>query len=293
MRNQRTWAEIVGESINAVLLLLLAITMIFPFYYILVVSFAPYSEYVQSDLLLWPKQWVMDSYHFILGSKEFIRSIGVTLYVTGLGSLVNLAMTATMAYALSRNIAGQKLMLMLVLFSFLFGAGLIPTYLVVKNTGLIDSFWSLILPVAINPFNLIVMRQFFLGIPSEMSEAAHIDGANELQIFRSIILPLSKPALAAFGLFYAVNHWNTYFSAILYLNDPSKWTVQVVLRQLVVLNDASALTSAARDFLDGSSPPAETIGMAAIIVATLPILLVYPFLQKHFAKGVMLGSVKG
>jgi putative aldouronate transport system permease protein len=181
----------------------------------------------------------------------------------------------------------------LILFSFLFGAGLIPTYLVVKSTGLIDSYWSLILPVAINPFNLIVMRQFFLSIPSELNEAALIDGANDLQIFSRIILPLSKPALATFGLFYAVNHWNTYFTAILYLNNPAKWTVQVVLRQIVVLNDASALTNAARDFIDGHRPPPETIGMAAIIIATIPILIVYPFLQKHFAKGVMLGAVKG
>jgi len=293
MPNHRTVAERAGEAFNMLLLVAIAAAMMFPFYYIVAISFATYGEYVQSELLLWPKKWVLESYAFIFGSKEFIRSIGVTVYVTVVGSIVNLAMTATMAYALSRRILGQKWFLLLVLFAFLFGAGLIPTYLVVKSTGLIDTYWALIVPIAISPFNLIVMREFFLGIPAELHEAAVIDGANDLRIFTRIIVPLSKPALAAFGLFYAVGHWNTYFSAILYLNNPAKWTVQVVLRQLVVLNDASALTNTAREFAGGHRPPPETIGMAAIVVATLPILLLYPFLQKHFAKGVMLGSVKG
>jgi putative aldouronate transport system permease protein len=172
---------------------------------------------------------------------------------------------------------------------------MIPTYLIVKATGLINSYWALIIPGAINSFNLIVIRQFFLNIPSELNEAALIDGANDLQIFSKIVVPLSKPAFAAFGLFYAVGHWNTYFAAILYLNDPSKWTVQVILRQIVILNDTTnSLASAARDAArQANQPPGETIGMAAILLATLPILILYPFLQKHFAKGVMLGSVKG
>ncbi|MNI45588.1 Lactose transport system permease protein LacG [compost metagenome] len=200
-----------------------------------------------------------------------------------------------MAYAITRNIWGEKVYLLLVLFTFIFNAGMIPTYLMVQATGLINSYWALIIPGAINSFNLIVMRQFFLNIPSELNEAALIDGANDMQIFTKIVVPLSKPAFATFGLFYAVAHWNTYFTAILYLNDPAKWTVQVILRQIVVLNDpTNSLASAARDAArSGQLPPAETIGMAAILLATFPILIVYPFLQKHFAKGVMLGSVKG
>ncbi|QHT59402.1 carbohydrate ABC transporter permease [Paenibacillus lycopersici] len=292
---KRTLSERAADIINVILLLLLAFVMVFPFYYITAVSFSSYEEFVQTELLLFPKHWVLDAYRFIFDSKEFIRSIGVTVYITIVGSVVSLFLTATMAFAMTRRLWGQRFYLFLVLFTFIFGAGMIPTYLIVKATGLIDSYWSLIIPDAISSFNLIVMRQFFLSIPEELNEAAVIDGANDLQIFARIILPLSKPALAAFGLFYAVGQWNTYFNAILYLNDPAKWTVQVILRQIVILDDATnTLASAARDAAQSAHlPPPETIGMAAIILATVPILIVYPFLQKHFAKGVMLGSVKG
>ncbi|QHW31427.1 carbohydrate ABC transporter permease [Paenibacillus rhizovicinus] len=292
---KRTLSDRIADGINLFLLLLLAFVMIFPFYYIIAVSFSSYEEYVNTELLLFPKTWVLDAYRFIFDSKEFIRSIGVTVYITIVGSVVSLLLTSTMAFALTRRLWGQRFYLFLVLFTFIFGAGMIPTYLIVKATGLIDSYWSLIIPDAIGSFNLIVMRQFFLSIPEELNEAAVIDGANDLQIFTRIILPLSKPALAAFGLFYAVSQWNTYFTAILYLNDPAKWTVQVILRQIVILDDATnTLASAARDAAQSAHlPPPETIGMAAIILATVPILIVYPFLQKHFAKGVMLGSVKG
>ncbi len=295
MYNKKSISERLADIANIVMLGLLGLLMLFPFYYIFAVSFTSYEEYARSELILWPERWVTDAYTYILKSKEFIHSIGVTVYVTIVGSLVNLVLTATMAYAITRNIWGQKVYLILVLFTFIFSAGMIPTYLIVKATGLIDSYWALIIPGAINSFNLIVIRQFFLNIPSELNEAALIDGANDLQIFSRVVVPLSKPAFAAFGLFYAVGHWNTYFSAILYLNDPSKWTVQVILRQIVILNDTTnSLASAARDAARSAHlPPGETIGMAAILLATLPILIVYPFLQKHFAKGVMLGSVKG
>lgn len=295
MLNHRSRSERATDMLNVGVLAILAILMLFPFYYIFAVSFTSFKEYATSELIIFPKRWVTDAYTYILNSHEFIRSIGVTIGITVVGCLANLIFTATMAYAMTRNIWGQKTFLFLVLFTFVFHAGLIPTYLIVKATGLIDSYWSLILPTVINPFNLIVIRQFFLNIPSELNEAALIDGANDLQIFTKIIIPLSKPAFAAFGLFYAVTQWNTYFAAILYLNDSTKWTVQVVLRQIVILEDTqNTLASAARDAARlAEIPPSETIGMAAILLSTLPILIVYPFLQKHFAKGVMLGSVKG
>ncbi|WP_420489119.1 carbohydrate ABC transporter permease [Neobacillus vireti] len=290
MKSRKTSEKIV-DSLNIVLLTLIALSMLFPFYYMFVVSFATYEEFVKTDLLLFPKTWVLDAYEYILGSKEFIRSLGVTIYVTVVGTFVSLLLTAMMAYALSRNILGQKIYVVLVLFTFVFGAGMIPTYMIVQATGLMDSLWSLIIPGAISSFNLIVMRQFFMSLPMDLTEAAIIDGANDLQIFTKIILPLSKPALAAFGLFYAVGIWNSYFTALLYISDPAKWTVQVVLRQLVILNQGNLLDTGMQASMD-NPPPAETVGMAAILVATIPILIVYPFLQKHFAKGVMLGSVK-
>ncbi|CAM4175490.1 carbohydrate ABC transporter permease [Lederbergia lenta] len=291
MLNKQTKSEKIVDKLNMLILALIALTMLFPFYYMFAVSFATYEEFVQSDLLLFPKKWVLDAYSYILGSKEFVRSLGVSIYITVVGTFVSLLLTAMMGYALSRKILGQKIYLFLVLFTFVFGAGMIPTYMVVQATGLMDSLWALIIPTAISSFNLIVMRQFFVNLPEDLTEAAIIDGANDLQIFARIILPLSKPALAAFGLFYAVGIWNSYFTALLYLSDPAKWTVQVVLRQLVILNQGNMLDIRAQMGMD-NPPPAETIGMAAILIATVPILIVYPFLQKHFAKGVMLGSVK-
>jgi putative aldouronate transport system permease protein len=279
------------NGVNILLLVIIAATMIFPFLYIFAVSFSSLSDFLENDLLLWPKEWVTDAYTFILGSDQFIRSIFVTIYITVVGTFVNLFFTSTMAYALTRGIYGQRTILFLVLFTMLFSAGMIPTYMIVKATGLLNTWWALIIPVAISPFNLIIMRQFFLGIPEELKEAAIIDGANDIQIFTKVILPLSKPALAAFGLFYAVSHWNSYFTGVLYLSDPAKWPIQVILRQIVIVNEPNAALGA-HEMME-SLPPPETVQMAAILLATIPILIVYPFLQKHFAKGVMLGSVKG
>ncbi|TNJ62872.1 carbohydrate ABC transporter permease [Paenibacillus hemerocallicola] len=280
------------DVFNYTLLAVIALLMLFPFLYVIAVSFSSYTDYMQSDFMLIPKEWVLDAYRFIFASKSFLRSLWVTVLITVAGTLVNLAFTASLAYVLARPVFGRKPVTFLVLFTMLFNAGMIPTYLVVKGTGLLDSVWALILPVAIAPFYLIVMRQFFESIPSELHEAATIDGANDLQSFWRIILPLSKPSLAAFGLFYAVMHWNNYFSAILYMNDQRWWPIQVILRQIVVVNEAQNTLAGGQILLE-NAPPAETIQMAAILVATVPILIVYPFLQKHFAKGVMLGSVKG
>ncbi|KKO54864.1 carbohydrate ABC transporter permease [Paenibacillus sp. DMB20] len=280
------------DAVNIIILLLVSLMMLLPFLYVVSVSLSSYTEYMNRDFYLIPKSIDFKAYAFIFNSGSFIRSIFVTVFVTLLGTFVNLLLTSTLAYTLSYKVFGQRTVLFMVLFTMMFSAGMIPTYLVVKETGLLNSIWSLILPVAVTPFNLIVMRQFFMSIPGELSEAAKIDGSNDLQTFLRIILPLSKPSLAAFGLFYAVYHWNNYFSAILYLNDPALWPIQVILRQIVVVNEALSTLGNGQILLE-NAPPAETVQMAAIIVATVPILIVYPFLQKHFAKGVMLGSVKG
>ncbi|MCH6268982.1 MULTISPECIES: carbohydrate ABC transporter permease [Neobacillus] len=290
--DRNTLSSKIFDKMNALLLVLIALTMVFPFFYVFSVSFSSVSDFLENDFLLWPKEWVTDAYEYILSSDRFLHSLLVTIYITVVGTAVNLIFTATMGYALTRSVIGQRAILMMVIFTLLFSAGMIPTYMIVKATGLINSLWALIIPVAISPFNLIIMRQFFLSIPDELKEAAIIDGANEIQIFSKIILPLSKPSLAAFGLFYAVGHWNSYFTGVLYLSDPAKWPIQVILRQIVIVNEPNAALGANEMMLE-TLPPPVTIQMAAILLATLPILVVYPFLQKHFAKGVMLGSVKG
>ncbi|WP_127592871.1 carbohydrate ABC transporter permease [Paenibacillus lautus] len=289
---QKSIADRLFSGVNISLLLVISAVMLFPFVYLFSVSFSSFEDFLGSKLLLWPSKWTTDAYEYIWASRTFRQALLNTSLVTVLGTIVNLFFTATMAYALSRPIVGQRTVMFMVVFALLFSAGMIPTYLVVQETGLLDSIWSLILPVAIAPFNLIVIRQFFMNIPSDMIEAGIVDGTNDLQIFGRIILPLSKPALAAFSLFYAVTHWNNYFAPILYINDPAKWTIQVVLRQIVVVGETTGTLGGDNMFLDNPPPP-ETIQMAAILMATLPILIVYPFLQKHFAKGVMLGAVKG
>lgn len=289
---QKSIADRLFNGVNISLLLVISAVMLFPFVYLFSVSFSSFEDFLGSKLLLWPSKWTTDAYEYIWASRTFRQALLNTSVVTVLGTLVNLFFTATMAYALSRPIVGQRTVMFMVVFALLFSAGMIPTYLVVQETGLLDSIWSLILPMAIAPFNLIVIRQFFMNIPSDMIEAGIVDGANDLQIFGRIIVPLSKPALAAFSLFYAVTHWNNYFAPILYINDPSKWTIQVVLRQIVVVGETTGTLGGDNMFLENPPPP-ETIQMAAILMATLPILIVYPFLQKHFAKGVMLGAVKG
>ncbi|MGE7826778.1 carbohydrate ABC transporter permease [Paenibacillus sp. NPDC093718] len=289
---QKSIADRLFNGVNISLLLVISAVMLFPFVYLFSVSFSSFEDFLGSKLLLWPSKWTTDAYEYIWASRTFRQALLNTSMVTVLGTIVNLFFTATMAYALSRPIVGQRTVMFMVVFALLFSAGMIPTYLVVQETGLLNSIWSLILPVAIAPFNLIVIRQFFMNIPSDMIEAGIVDGANDLQIFGRIILPLSKPALAAFSLFYAVTHWNNYFAPILYINDPAKWTIQVVLRQIVVVGETTGTLGGDNMFLENPPPP-ETIQMAAILMATLPILIVYPFLQKHFAKGVMLGAVKG
>lgn len=290
---KRSMADKLVDGLNIILLTITAGLMLLPFVHIFSVSFSSLEDVLQKVFILWPTHWASDSYKAILSSEPFIRSIFVTIYITVIGTAVSLFLSATMAYGLTRKVLGQRVILLMVIFTILFNAGMIPVYLVVKETGLMNSIWALIIPSAVSSFNLIVIRQFFLGIPSELSEAALIDGASEIRTFWSIILPLSKPALATFGLFYAVGHWNKYFEGILYLNDASKWPIQVVLRQIVIMNEATSTLGSDVMLQLENQPPPVTIQMAAILVATLPILLVYPFLQKHFAKGVMMGSVKG
>jgi putative aldouronate transport system permease protein len=221
------------------------------------------------------------------------RALLVSIVITLGGTLISLAGSTMLAYALSRSGSfGQRPMLLIVLFSILFSPGLIPNYLVVKEFGLLDSLLALMLPTAINGFNVIVLRSFFMGIPDSVLDSARIDGAGDFRIFWSIVLPLSRAVLAVIGLFYAVGYWNAFFNAMLYINDTAKWPLQLVLRTYVINNtelSGGDLGGASADQL----PPQESIQMAILVVSLVPILIVYPFLQRHFAKGMLTGAVKG
>ena len=268
---------------------LLAIVMTFPFIYILAVSFSSFNDVAGKGLVLIPAHPTLDAYEYVLASGVVTRAVGVSLFVTVVGTLINLIMTVTMAYGLSRRgVPGRGFILGLVAFTILFAPGIIPKYLVVKQLGLIDNLWALILPGAISAFNLVVMRNAFMAIPEELIESARLDGANDLRILWNFVIPLSGAVIAAIGLFYGVDHWNSFFDATLYINDPSKWPVQLVLRQFVLQG------AAIQDVVVNQVPPPSiTIQMAVVVLATIPILVVYPFLQKYFTKGVLTGSING
>jgi putative aldouronate transport system permease protein len=279
----------VFDVFNVVLLIAIAIVALVPFVYVLAGSFATEAELATRSFFLWPETFSLDAYEAIFTSPAFVRALITTIAVTAVGTLVQLMLTATMAYPLSKaNLPGGRLILSLIVFTMVFGGGMIPTFLVVKDLGLLNNYWALILPMAINPFSLIIIKNFFQQLPAELEESAKIDGANELQTLWSIVLPLSKPVLATFALFYAVGIWNDFMSPLLYLNDNSMWTLQMFLRQVTVATDLSVVEQDPTQL-----PPAQGIKFAVIIVATLPIVLFYPFLQKHFAKGMLIGSVKG
>jgi putative aldouronate transport system permease protein len=272
-----------------VLLTGVGLVAILPFVYVLAGSFATELEITTRPFFVWPNEFTTTSYESILSSDVIVRAFVTTVVVTFVGTLVQLALTVTMAYPLSKvDLPGRRTLLSLVIFTMVFSAGMIPTFLVVKDLGLLDSYWSLILPMAINPFSLIIIKNFFQQLPNELEESAKIDGANELQVLRHVVLPLSKPVLATFALFYAVGIWNDYLSPLLYLSDTGKWTLQMILRQV------TAAASLSSDELNSDvPPPAQGIKFAVVIIATIPVLLAYPFLQKHFAKGMLIGSVKG
>lgn len=279
------------DVFNYLFLGLLALIMLLPFLYILAGSFATEAEITARPFFIWPKEFTIASFEFIFSTPTFIRSLIVTIGVTIIGTLVQLLFTFTMAYPLSRRrLGGRNFFLNLVIFAMLFSGGMIPTFLVVKSLGLLNSYWALILPAAISPFNLMIIKNFFQELPVELEESARIDGCSDIVIFWKIILPLSTPTIATFALFYAVGIWNDFMSGLLYISDSAKWPIQLLLRQITMAsNGLSALGTMDPNYI----PPEQGVKFAVIVVATLPILLFYPFLQKHFTKGLLVGSVKG
>ncbi len=289
------WMEEPGpitRFLKFVTLAFIVIVMLFPIVYVVSMSFSSAQDAMRGGLVLWPKNPSLDAYRAILRGGVVTRALQISLMLTLLGTAAQMLFTTTMAYGLSRtSVIGSKPVLYIVLGAMIFSPGMIPSYLLVKELGLINTYYALIIPGLISAWNLINVRNFFMNLPPELLDAAKVDGANDLQIFVQIVLPLSKAVLAVIALFYGVVIWNNFFNAILYLNDSSKWPIQLVLRQYVLMG--SNLTSA-NEFRAGQAPPPPaTIKMAIMVVATVPILLVYPFLQRYFTKGVLTGSIKG
>ncbi|WP_456287463.1 carbohydrate ABC transporter permease [Paenibacillus sp. AK002] len=280
------------DWVNYSLITMFSVACLFPFLYVFSVSFTDPEVYVPLKFYLFPEQWSLESYKYILSTNSFMNAFKSTVFITVVGTALNIVVSFTMAYALTkRSMPGNRWVMGLVIFTLVFSPGIVPNYLLVKELGLLNSYWSMIWPGLTNAWSLIVIKSFLDSLPSELEDSAKMDGCSDMGVFLRMIIPLSMPAIATFTLFFAVGHWNAYFNALIYLSDSSKWTLQLLIKTLVIDSNSVAVAQAGAS--DENVVPQETIRMASIVLAMVPILVVYPFLQKHFAKGVMLGSIKG
>ena len=292
VRNESV-ASRIFDVFNALFLIGFAMITTLPFVYIIAGSFASQAEITARGFFLIPMEPRLEAYEYIMASRLLPRAMYISVVMTVVGTFVSMLLTITFAYPLSKKyLPGRNVMLSLVVFTMLFSGGMIPTFLTVRALGLLNNFWALILPQAISVWNLIVLKNFFQGIPEELEDAARIDGASDLRVFVKIVLPLSTAAIATFSLFYAVGYWNSFRPALLYLPGATDlWPLQLVLRNIVLMaGGVIADVVVDPEFIQ---PPPDSIRNAVIVFATVPILLVYPFIQKHFTKGVMIGAIKG
>jgi putative aldouronate transport system permease protein len=249
----------------------------------------------QSPLMLLPQAPTLDAYRYIFTTPTLMHSFGISVFATVVGTACNLTFTVSAAYALSKvYLPGYRLLMWIVIVPMLISAGLIPTYLLIRDLHLIDNIWVLVFVGLVSPFNLVLMRNFFWSLPPELEESALLDGASPWQVLWHIVLPLSKPVIATVGLFYAAAHWNDFFTGLIYINDSSNWPLQVVLRSIVINQNMMNMgsTSSAQSDITQLQVSPENIKAATIIFALIPILIVYPFIQRYFVKGILLGAVK-
>jgi putative aldouronate transport system permease protein len=295
MSTRPPWAgkpKPVALALKGLALFLISAVVIFPFLTVVSTSLATRQQIDQNGgYVLWPTRISFDAYTQIFDGTQVTRSIVISIGVTAAGTAFSLVCTVLAAYGLSRRGSlFQRGLLSYVLITLLFGPGMIPVYLMVKQLGMLNTYWALIIPGAVSAFNVVIVRGFIQGIPKELFDAARMDGAGEWRILWSIVLPLSRAVVAVVGLFLAVGYWNNYFSPLLYLNDTEMWPLQLVMRSFVLQNN---VTSTATHIPGQVAPPAQSIQMALVVIAVIPILCVYPFLTKHMSKGMLTGAVKG
>lgn len=286
-------------AFNYLFLALALLIVAYPVIYMISASVSSPKFVASGEMWLWPKGITLEGYERVFRDPRIWSGYGNTILYTVVGTMVNLAVTLPAAYALSRrDLSGRNLFMAFFMVTMFFSGGLVPTYLLVKGLGLVNSMWALILPGATSIWNLIVCRTYFqTAIPKELQEAAEMDGCSDFRLFFRIILPLSTSIIAVMALFYGVGHWNNYFSAMIYLSNDAKYPLQLILRQILVLQEMSSQTgafdSSTASALNSRAEVAALVKYAVIIVSTLPVIAVYPFLQRYFVQGVMIGSVKG
>ncbi|WP_257208674.1 carbohydrate ABC transporter permease [Bacillus sp. AFS031507] len=285
----------VFDIINFFLVAIILLLVVYPLYFIVIASISDPNMIYEGKVWLLPKELTLEGYQRIFGDSKIWLGYKNSIMYTVVGTIVNVSFTLMAAYALSRkDLYGRNVIMFLFLMTMFFSGGLIPTYLVVKNLGLLNTMWALILPKAVAVWNVIVAKTFFeSSIPGELLEAAKIDGCSDAKFFWKIVLPLSKPIVAVMVLFYAVGHWNSYFDALIYLNNENLYPLQLILRNILIQNQASTMMISDLDSLAAKQRVSELIKYGVIIVASIPLLIVYPFVQKYFVKGVMIGGIKG
>jgi putative aldouronate transport system permease protein len=292
MRKIKSTEELFYQAFVNLILVLVLLVVCIPLLRVITMSVTPIKSgrQILGGLFIPFADWSWGAYKQLLTHPAFFSSLKNSAIILALGTTVNLILTIPIAYVLSiKGLPGRKFLNILVLIPFLFNPGLIPTYLVVTNLGLIDSYWAVILPGAISVYNVFVMRGFFEGIPEDFKEAARIDGAGEFYILSRIILPLSKPIILTIGLFYGVSHWNEFFAPLLYLNDSKLQPLPVLLRNILLAANVNEYV----DFDAMSAAPVQALKAASVILTTLPMVVVYPWIQKHFTKGTLVGGIKG
>ncbi|MDE6972681.1 MAG: carbohydrate ABC transporter permease [Lachnospiraceae bacterium] len=282
------------EMTLAAALALTGILVAYPLIYVFSSSFSSASAVISGRVWLWPVDFSLDGYKAIFKTSRVLIGYRNSLFYMVAGTLINLFMTLLAAYPLSRSdMPGQGFLMMLFTFTMVFSGGMIPTYLIIRKLNILNTVWSMLLPGAINVYNMIITRTFMQGIPKEMFEAAQIDGCSDFQYFRRMILPLSKSVIAVIVLYYAIAHWNAYFDAFMYLTDEQLYPLQIFLRDILVSNKVDAGLVLVDDAANSKEGLADLLKYSLIVVATIPVMIVYPFVQKHFVKGVMIGAVKG
>ena len=286
-----------GEKIfsicNYIFFFLLAVAMIYPLWHQLTMSLSSVHKAAAGGLFFWPKEFTLATYKTVLRNPNIISGFRVSVLVTATGTLLGTFISAMLAYPLSKlKLRGGSIFMFAILFTMLFNGGMIPNYMLIRDLGMFDTHWAQILPPLCSAFNIIIMRNFFMSIPASLEESARIDGANDVYIFFRIIIPLSKATIATIALFTAVTYWNDFMSTIIYINTKTKWSMQAELRYLIN-STIQALSTTGLEVTADTAVSENTIKAGSIVVTVMPILIVYPFLQKYFVKGVMVGSVKG
>ena len=282
----------VFKIVTISVVVIIAACCLFPFLHILAISFSNKTAVIRGDVLLWPVNFDLSAYKAVFTNKGLMDSMWFSLLLTAVYTVFALAMTILCAYLLSRpGLKFKSPILLYILFTMYFSGGMIPSYLNIKSLGLLDTFWVLVFPTVLSTYNMILMKSFFQSMPRELEESAYVDGANDLVVLIKIVLPLSKAMLATIALFYAVSRWNGFMDAILYINDESMYTIQLRLRQLIQSSQVSSMMEEIPEMKDDLV--AETIKAGCMVFSMIPVMIIYPWLQKYFVKGVMIGSVKG